>query len=156
MTTVTIYNADHQVLGHCDIKHAIGMLVRKVAEPYQWLEDRDYGAFPFVTAVILTAAKYVYPKWLDGPAPFSCEALRRRDNYTCRYCDRPGNEVEHIVPKSRGGSLSWENCVVACRECNGRKDNRTPEEAGMRLLSQPWTPTRRDVSSWKVGRRRRR
>jgi 5-methylcytosine-specific restriction endonuclease McrA len=47
---------------------------------------------------------------------------------------------DHVVPASRGGSSAWENCVTACRHCNQRKDDRTPEEAGMKLLAVPYTP----------------
>lgn len=58
-------------------------------------------------------------------------AIKMRDNYTCRYCGEFGDTIDHIQPKSRGGDHSWGNLVVACFTCNNRKDNRTPEEAGM-------------------------
>src|SRR3546814_5368592 len=44
------------------------------------------------------------------------------------------------MPASRGGASIWENCVTACRSCNQRKDDRTPEEANMRLLAVPYIP----------------
>lgn len=75
---------------------------------------------------------------------FSRRNLYRRDHYTCQYCgSRPGSEeltIEHVLPRSRGGHTSWENCVLACVECNKRKSNRTLHEAGMRLLKKPLTP----------------
>jgi len=58
-----------------------------------------------------------------------------RDRYTCAYCAQGFSEsqltVDHIVPESRGGAYAYMNLVAACRECNGRKGARTPEEAGM-------------------------
>ncbi len=62
-----------------------------------------------------------------------------RDNFRCMYCGTKAKdlELEHIVPKSRGGPSSWDNLVAACRGCNSRKDNRTPEEAGMPLIHRP-------------------
>jgi 5-methylcytosine-specific restriction endonuclease McrA len=45
-----------------------------------------------------------------------------------------------VIPRSRGGTTSWENLVTACRSCNLKKRNRTPEEAGMRLLRKPSPP----------------
>jgi 5-methylcytosine-specific restriction endonuclease McrA len=48
--------------------------------------------------------------------------------------------VDHVIPKDRGGTDSWENLVCACVRCNSRKGNRTPEEAGMRLLRRPKKP----------------
>lgn len=149
MTTVTIYNTDGQVLSRTTLKHAIGMLVRRVAEPYEWDDSRTIGPYPVVTAVILVAAKYIYPKWLDKPAPFSPAALRLRDNFICNYCDKYGNEVEHIIPKSQGGKLTWLNCCVACRDCNAKKRDRTPEQAGMKTLREPWVPTLRQLDQWR-------
>ena len=72
--------------------------------------------------------------------------LLRRDRHTCAYCgDHFGErdlQAEHIVPDSRGGAYSWMNLVTACAPCNGRKGNRTPEEARMPLLYLPYVPTR--------------
>ncbi|MFO7177837.1 MAG: HNH endonuclease [Pseudomonadota bacterium] len=70
--------------------------------------------------------------------------LMIRDQFQCQYCGRrPAHRdlnVDHIVPRSRGGQDSWENLVVSCRTCNLRKGRRTPAEAGMRLLSVPQRP----------------
>lgn len=76
--------------------------------------------------------------------PLSRRALFQRDGYQCQYCgERPDKlEVEHVVPRSHGGRNVWENVVTACRACNARKRDRTPEEAGMRLLSKPFAPSR--------------
>lgn len=72
--------------------------------------------------------------------------LLRRDRNTCAYCaqvfaDRD-LQAEHIVPDSRGGAYSWMNLVTACAECNGRKADNTPEEAGMPLTYLPYVPSR--------------
>jgi len=71
-------------------------------------------------------------------------ALFRRDQHICLYC---GHELhrahltrDHVLPVSRGGRDVWANCATACRACNNRKGNRTPEEAGMSLLAVPFTP----------------
>ena len=75
--------------------------------------------------------------------------LMLRDQHQCQYCGkRPGPRelnVDHVVPRSRGGRDSWENLVVSCRLCNLKKGRRTPSEAGMALLRAPqrprWSPT---------------
>jgi 5-methylcytosine-specific restriction endonuclease McrA len=68
----------------------------------------------------------------------------QRDNFTCQYCGRRfGKEflnLDHVIPKERGGQTTWENLVCSCVECNSRKGNRTPKEAGMRLLRRPHKP----------------
>ena len=68
--------------------------------------------------------------------------LLLRDDNSCQYCGKtmPASQlsVDHVVPTSRGGSSrSWENQVIACRRCNGRKGNRLLSEAGMRLVRSP-------------------
>jgi hypothetical protein len=72
--------------------------------------------------------------------------LFRRDRCTCAYCGErfPERDLqcEHIVPESRGGRCSWMNLVAACGPCNGRKADRTPEEAGMPLVFLPYVPSR--------------
>ncbi len=67
-----------------------------------------------------------------------------RDGGRCQYTGRtlrPGEgNIDHVVPRSRGGATSWENCVLADRLVNTRKADRTPEEAGLRLARQPTVP----------------
>jgi 5-methylcytosine-specific restriction endonuclease McrA len=81
-------------------------------------------------------------------APFTRRNLFLRDDFTCQYCGRRCTSdhlsVDHILPRSRGGMTSWENCVLACVGCNARKADRTLKEAGLHLLRTPvrprWTP----------------
>jgi 5-methylcytosine-specific restriction endonuclease McrA len=81
---------------------------------------------------------------------FSRRNIFKRDRYTCQYCGvQPGPEnltIDHIVPRSRGGISSWENCVLACLECNKRKADRTPEQAGMKLRKIPKKPSWRALA----------
>jgi hypothetical protein len=82
----------------------------------------------------------------DQVPAFSKAKLVRRDRFTCAYCAEVFAErdlqCEHIVPESRGGAWSWMNIVAACAHCNGRKADRTPEEAGMPLVYLPYVPSR--------------
>ena len=66
----------------------------------------------------------------------------KRDNHQCQYCGKKGGMMttDHIIPKSYGGTDSWENLVCACLECNNRKGNRSPQEARMKLLHKPKKP----------------
>lgn len=82
----------------------------------------------------------------DVVPAFSKLKLFRRDRMACAYCGERFHErelqCEHIVPESRGGGWTWMNLVTACGPCNGRKADRTPEEAGMPLLYLPHVPSR--------------
>lgn len=79
---------------------------------------------------------------------FSRKNLFKRDKYACQYCGaQPGPEsltIDHVLPRSRGGVSSWENCVLACIRCNARKADRMPEKAGMKLRRAPRKP------AWKL------
>ncbi len=70
--------------------------------------------------------------------------LMFRDAHQCQYCGKrpPLRElnIDHVLPRSRGGDDSWENLVTACRVCNLRKGWKTPEEANMRLARVPFRP----------------
>jgi hypothetical protein len=75
---------------------------------------------------------------------FSRRNLFKRDKLTCQYCGtQPGPEeltIDHVVPRSQGGISSWDNCALACVQCNTTKANRTPQQAGMTLRRTPRKP----------------
>lgn len=71
----------------------------------------------------------------------SRKGILARDQNTCQYCQKESPtgrlELDHIIPRSRGGPSTWENLVAACHSCNNRKADRTPMEAGMKLARYP-------------------
>ena len=75
---------------------------------------------------------------------FGARGIWERDGGICQYTGRklePGEgNIDHVVPRSRGGISSWENCVLAHREVNSRKGDRLPQEVGLRLLKHPVVP----------------
>jgi 5-methylcytosine-specific restriction endonuclease McrA len=75
---------------------------------------------------------------------FCTRSIRERDGNRCQYTGRllrpEEGSIDHILPRSRGGANSWENCVWASREINARKGNRLPQEAGLKLLASPRVP----------------
>ena len=76
--------------------------------------------------------------------PFSRRNIYKRDRYSCQYCGaQPDVEdltIDHVIPRAQGGVSSWENCVLACYDCNRLKADRTPHQAKMRLRHTPQTP----------------
>lgn len=82
---------------------------------------------------------------------FSSRSLWQRDGGRCQYTgrrlDQGEGNIDHVMPRSRGGETSWENCVISAREVNSRKADRTPEEAGMRLLKVPREPAELPVTA---------
>ncbi len=88
--------------------------------------------------------------------PFTRRNLFKRDMQTCQYCGaRPGTHeltIDHVVPRSRGGVSSWDNCVLACVACNRRKGNRSPAAAGLCLAKQPVVPRWTQVLEISLGK----
>jgi 5-methylcytosine-specific restriction endonuclease McrA len=74
-----------------------------------------------------------------------------RDQYRCQYCGEIFPEsklnLDHVIPRDRGGRTSWENLVTSCIECNSRKANRLPHQAGLSLRRQPLRPKHRPFLS---------
>jgi 5-methylcytosine-specific restriction endonuclease McrA len=75
---------------------------------------------------------------------FGVRGIWERDEGRCQYTGRklaPGEgNIDHVVPRSRGGRSTWENCVLADKRINTRKGNRTPPEAGLSLIRPPGEP----------------
>jgi len=80
----------------------------------------------------------------------SVRTIRERDRNRCQYTGKmlhPGEgSIDHVIPRSRGGKTTWENCVLASRQINTKKGNRLPHEAGLRLLSTPRSPAAMPVT----------
>jgi 5-methylcytosine-specific restriction endonuclease McrA len=76
---------------------------------------------------------------------YSKHHVFKRDKYVCQYCgeqvSRHEATIDHVVPRAQGGTTCWKNCVTACLECNSKKADRTPRQAGMKLRSTPKKPT---------------
>jgi 5-methylcytosine-specific restriction endonuclease McrA len=87
---------------------------------------------------------------------FTRRNLFKRDRATCQYCGaRPGTQeltIDHVVPRSRGGLSTWDNCVLACVGCNRRKADRTPAESGLHLRCKPVTPRWRPTLGLPIAR----
>jgi 5-methylcytosine-specific restriction endonuclease McrA len=83
-------------------------------------------------------------------ASLTRRAVFARDQWTCQYCGRAAENVDHVIPRSRGGMHTWENVVAACRRCNSKKENRLHHEAGLVLRRVPFAP--RDGFRLSVGR----
>jgi 5-methylcytosine-specific restriction endonuclease McrA len=73
-------------------------------------------------------------------AALTRRAVFARDGWVCQYCGNAAENVDHVIPKSRGGLHSWDNVVAACRRCNSRKENRMPADAGLKLFREPFVP----------------
>ena len=146
MTQVIVYNlGGTERLGAVSVEHAIRMIHRQVARIHTAL-DETFGPFQKPKAVELV--RYIFAKWQydkKGEISYSKRGVLKRDSWTCAFCGDHANTVDHVLPRSRGGTDSWLNTVASFATCNHTKGARTPQEAKMRMLFEPRMPTLKDV-----------
>ncbi len=140
MNRVLVLNASFQPLNVVSIKRAVVLVLKRKAE----ILEQDGGSLHSEKLVmpipaVIRLSYYVRVPHRDG-IPLTRRTVFVRDNHSCQYCGARAENIDHVIPRSRGGLHTWENVVAACRRCNSRKENRLPEEAGLRLLRKPVKP----------------
>lgn len=109
-------------------------------------DDKKFIRSPSITFLIPDAIYLPYYESLpQNEVVFSRQNLLLRDRFTCQYCGKilknpKERTIDHVIPKSRGGKTIWSNVVLCCKKCNLKKGDRTPEEAGLKLLKTPKPP----------------
>ena len=137
---VLVLNASYEPINVCAARRALVLVLKGVASAEEESEAHVHSArqnLRMPSVIRLLSYRHI---------PQQTRALSRknillRDRYTCQFCGRkfPAAELtlDHVFPRSRGGRSSWENLVACCYHCNNRKGDRTPEEAGLRLIRKP-------------------
>jgi 5-methylcytosine-specific restriction endonuclease McrA len=98
------------------------------------------GYINFVRPLIIRLLKYI--KFRPSGIKVNRNRIYRRDGNECGYCgSKKELTIDHIVPRSKGGSNSWSNLITCCHKCNLYKADRTPVEAGMVLKKRPYEPS---------------
>ena len=106
--------------------------------------DRDIKSTSLVIKIPSVVRLLAAIRRHKQPVKFSRVNIYGRDRDTCQFCGDKKTVAEltydHVVPRAQGGKTTWTNIVTACEPCNRKKANRTPAQAGMRLLAQPVQP----------------
>ncbi|MEW5945034.1 MAG: HNH endonuclease [bacterium] len=141
--TVLVLNASYEVLSITRWQRALCMIFSGKAEVVE--ESECVVRSPSVQVRVPSVIRIVY--YIKMPRlniPFSRTNVFLRDRYVCQYCggQHPAASLtlDHVIPRSEGGITCWENVVTACRGCNVKKGDHTPEDAGMKLLRKPRAP----------------
>jgi 5-methylcytosine-specific restriction endonuclease McrA len=137
-----ILNATYEPLSIVSARRAVVLVLRQKAIVLEesgavWRSERSSFALPSV----IRLNSYVKVPYARRVA-LNRRAVFARDGNACQYCGVGAENLDHVLPRSRGGTHTWENVVAACRRCNLRKGDRTPAEAGMPLHSDPQAPRR--------------
>jgi len=144
--TVEVFNADYRVLARVPWQEAIRLILRGAVYVIDLREPAVHVRGPSVVIELPAAIalrEYVHIPYRPDER-VTREKVLQRDRYTCAYCGSRADTVDHVLPRSRGGGDTWFNLVAACQPCNGRKDDRTPQEARMTLIRDAFEPRQRD------------
>jgi 5-methylcytosine-specific restriction endonuclease McrA len=141
---VLVLNASYEPLRLVSVRRAVILLLQEKAEQVEAVEQQlRASSFACDMPLVIRLVRYVAIPRRPG-LPFSRRGVLIRDRETCQYCGaqpgRPQLTLDHVVPRTQGGGSGWENVVAACYACNHRKGGRTPEQAGMALISRPRQP----------------
>lgn len=121
----------------------VKVLIDRSAEIVETYPDRYINTVSW-SVKMPSVVRLVKPVKRSRAIKFSRHGIYARDRGRCQYCGsrvlKREMQYEHVIPRSQGGKTCWENIVVACMPCNQRKAGRTPEQAGMRLLTTPVKP----------------
>ena len=162
---VLVLNRLWQAVNVCSVRRAMSLLFQGHAQVVLNDSNNDFRTFSFgewtdfsrtdphpesigtvsfrirVPRVILLM---VYDRVPRKEVKFTRHNIYERDKNTCQYCgksfDRSDLNLDHVIPKNRGGPTNWENIVCSCIRCNTRKGHRTPRECGMHLIRVPKRP----------------
>jgi|APIni6443716594_1056825.scaffolds.fasta_scaffold00564_7 5-methylcytosine-specific restriction endonuclease McrA len=149
MRQVLLLNGNGDVLNFIPWTRALTLVLKGRVTVYETFEDEVRSQSRTFRIPAVVGLMKMVPFKHCGTVTLNKTNLLIRDGYECQYCGhelRPHTTtIDHVVPTSRGGKREWLNCVAACKPCNGRKDNRTPEEAHMPLRGRTWVPTRKIV-----------
>lgn len=162
---VLVLNRLWQAVNVCTARRAITLLFEGRAQvvvesedgsfqTYNFTEWRDFSSSYTGDACVHTVSFRIripqvilllmFDRQPKKEVKFTRHNIFERDKNTCQYCgrvfDRKDLNLDHVIPRDRGGPTTWENIVCSCIECNTRKGNRTPQEAGMRLIRKPKRP----------------
>ncbi|NJR70730.1 MAG: HNH endonuclease [Synechococcales cyanobacterium CRU_2_2] len=138
MSKVLVLNASYEPLNITGWKRAVVLMLKEKAEQVEHNGKLVRAGVPLPTVVRLRS--YVQVPYKE--IPLTRRNVLHRDSHTCQYCGYTGDELtlDHVIPRSRGGSDKWDNMITACVRCNVKKGNRTPREADMPLRSTPRRP----------------
>jgi 5-methylcytosine-specific restriction endonuclease McrA len=145
--SVVVFSKNYLPVSRVNIKRAIALLVTGKAEPLDFTIGKGgKGIAVHSPSVVLLVPEHIRLTITDRERvwkvpPVNRREVLRRDKHTCQYCGSTKQlTLDHVIPRSKGGKHTWDNVVIACERCNSRKGDRTPQQAGITLRTQPKAP----------------
>ena len=147
MQQTLVLNATYEPLGVVSERRALILVLNSRASVVEESESvLHYAGGDLVLPSVIKLVKFVRIPYRHS-VPLSRRALFARDGGRCGYCSAPAASIDHVIPRSRGGSHTWENVVSACHKCNHLKADKTLKELGWRLRHIPREPV---GAAWRI------
>jgi len=135
-----ILNASFQPLCVVEVRRALVLALKGKAEVLHSNGHLFRSETLEIAAPSVVRLNYFVKVPYRARSSLSRRAVFVRDDFECQYCGRAAENVDHVIPKSRGGPHTWDNVVAACRRCNALKENRSPTDVGLHLRRPPHPP----------------
>ena len=140
---VLVLNATYEPINVCTVRRAVVLLLKDKAELLEqgaWRLHSEHATHP--RPVVIRLVAYVRVPRDTHRRKITRRAVFARDSWTCQYCGSRSNlTVDHVIPRSKGGSADWENIVACCAPCNRRKGDHLPQQANMHPKTTPRAPS---------------
>jgi 5-methylcytosine-specific restriction endonuclease McrA len=140
---VLVLNATYEPINVCTVRRATVLVLKSKAEIVERGDGRLRSErMALERPVVIRLITYVRVPRDVHRRKITRKAVLARDSWTCQYCGqrKPGLTVDHVIPRSRGGTSAWDNIVASCAACNRRKGNRLPREVQMHPRRRPKPP----------------
>ena len=139
---VLVLNSSYEPLMVISARRAILLVLTDKVDiivNYSEFINSTYSRFHLPSVILLK--KYI--KYHKSQITLSRKNLLKRDNRVCQYCGKTDTKmtIDHIIPKVKGGTDTWENLVTACFKCNSKKGNKLLSEITMQLIKKPRKPS---------------
>lgn len=140
---VLLLNATFEPLAVVTAKRAVVLMLSGKAECVEVTVDAAFHSehLTIPAPLVMRLSRYVRVPYRRS-VPMTRAGVLRRDGRRCAYCCRRADTIDHVIPRSRGGAHSWDNCVAACKACNSKKADRLLEELGWTSAVNPRPPDR--------------
>jgi hypothetical protein len=137
-----VLNLDYSPIAVCSVQRAFLLIYLRKAD---MVKANDSFAFHTVSDTFSMPSVIKLSRYVSVPYKgmvLTRENVFKRDGFKCQYCGTTKElTLDHLIPKAKGGKSSWNNLVTACKRCNSRKGNYSPEEAGLQLNFRPYRPS---------------
>ncbi len=137
-----VLNLDYSPLAICSVQRAFLLIYLQKAD---MVKANDTLTFHTVRDTFSMPSVIKLNRYVNVPykgVALTRENVFKRDGFKCGYCGTTKElTLDHLIPKSKGGKSSWNNLVTACKRCNSRKGDYSPENAGLKLTFRPYRPS---------------